>query len=143
MLRQILPLVSTVASDNLEELRSIDLPLVIAFVDEDDQTSREMFALIAEDHRDQFLFGISSNTSLSGIKSEFLKQPFVVLHSSLDHIDRVFSEPFETDKIQKFLNQVSTPLVGKFSMETYYTYTQVVSHHIHIYTLVSNRKRLS
>lgn len=125
MLRQILPVVSTVTKDNIEELRSIDMPLVIAFVEKNDPSSSDLFKSIAEEHQDQFLFGMSSDMSLS--KANSINPPFIVLHSASDHIDRIFIQVFDSVKIERFLSGIATPLIGKFSMETYYTYTQVSS----------------
>jgi hypothetical protein len=125
MLRQITPTISTVTKDNLEELQLIDLPLVISFIKEDDQTSRELLTSIAEEYKDRFLFGISPDITLTKSKSEPFKPPFIVLYNPSDHIDRMFSGPFDSNNIGSFLSGVSTPLIGKFSMETYYTYTQV------------------
>ena len=125
MLRQIIPDISIVTKDNLEELQLIDLPLAIAFINEDDQTSRELLTSIAERYKDQFLFGISSEIGLSKSKSGSFKPPFIILYNPSDHINRVFSGPFDSNNIGSFLSGVSTPLIGKFSIETYYTYTQV------------------
>lgn len=125
MLRQILPTVSIVTVENLKQLQSIDTPLVIAFIDEHDQASREVFTSIAEGYKDQFIFGVSSDNTLAGSESGSLKPPFIVLHSASDHINRIFSDEFECTKLKRFLGRTATPLIGKFSMETYYTYTQV------------------
>ena len=125
MLRQIIPTISTVTKDNLEELQLIDLPLSIAFINEDDQISRELVTSIAEEYKDRFLFGISSDITLAKSKSGPFMPPFIVLYNPSDHIDRTFSGPFDSKNIGNFLSGDSTPLIGKFSMETYYTYTQV------------------
>jgi hypothetical protein len=123
MLQQIPPVISTITKDNLEQLRSIDFPSAVAFIEEDDKESRTTFASIAEAYHEQILFGISSDLTLAKVGS--VKPPFIVLHSHSDHIDRLFSEPFDIDKVRAFFNGISTPLIGKFSMESYYAYTQV------------------
>lgn len=123
MLRQILPRVSTVTKDNIRELRSINIPMVIAFVDESDEASRELFRSIAAEHQDQALFGISHDLRLS--KRASAEPPFITFHSTSDHIDRMLGGPFDRSKIGDFLSNLPSPLIGKFTMETYYTYTQV------------------
>ena len=125
MLKQIIPIVSTVTEENLEELRLIDLPLALAFINQDDQASRELLTSIAGKYKDQILFGISFDAALAKSNSESFELPFIVLYSASDHIDRVLSGPFDSQSIGNFLGGVSNPLIGKFSMETYYTYTQV------------------
>lgn len=111
--------------NNIEELRSLDMPLVVAYIDEDDSLSSKVFESIADLHHDKFLFGISSDVRLA--KAATLKPPFLLLRSTLDHIDRVFSEKFDNDEIEQFLSSITPPLIGKFSLETYYEYTQVRS----------------
>jgi hypothetical protein len=123
MLRQVLSKVITVAKDNLEELQSIDMPLVIAFLEESDQAVSALFELIAEERHYQFLFGISYDLNLA--KTASVKPPFILLHNPSDHVDRIFSGPFDSSKIEQFLGDLSIPIIGKFSIETYYTYTQV------------------
>ena len=123
MIRQTLPLISVVTERNIAELGSLDMALVIAFMDTDDSESGKLFESIVDSHHDKFLFGISSDITLA--KADGVKPPVITIHSALDHIDRVFSETFNIDKIEEFLNRVSTPLIGMFSLETYYEYTQV------------------
>lgn len=123
MLKLILPAVSVVTKDNIQELRSIDMPLIIAFVDEENQDSTELINAIAEDNQDRFLFGMSSDMSLA--KAGSITPPFIAMHTASDHIDRVFTDLADRSKFEHFLSEVSRPLIGKFSVETYYTYTQV------------------
>ena len=123
MLTQILPKVSTVTKENIEELRSIDMPLVIAFVEESDETSSALFKSIASEHQDQALFGISHDLSLS--KTAIAGPPFIIFHCPLDHIERILNGPFDSSKIGSFLGNLPSPLIGKFSVESYFTYTQV------------------
>ena len=123
MLRQVLPRVSVVTEDNIEELSSIDMPLVIAFIHEHDQVSSRMFRSITEGIQDQYLLGISHDIKLSGKPS--ISPPFILVRSHSDHIDRIFTGLFDGSQIKNFLDEASDPLIGKFSMEAYYTYTQV------------------
>jgi protein disulfide-isomerase A1 len=123
MIRQILPTVSEVTTSNFEKIISLDTAVLIAYVDEDDQESRTVFSSIAESHQDQFIFGVTSDITLAGL--DVARTPFVVRYSHLDQVNPVFREEFEVDKIEGFIAKYSTPLIGQFSMQTYYGYTEV------------------
>ena len=123
MIRQSLPTVSKVMTNNFKEITSLDNAALIAYIYPEDQESREVFTSIAVFHQDQFIFGIADNSYLAplGIASP----PFIIRYSHLDQVNPVFREGFEVDKIEHFIATYSTPLIGKFSMETYYGYTEV------------------
>jgi protein disulfide-isomerase A1 len=123
MIRQSLPTVSKVTASNFKEIVSLDTAAFIAYVYEEDQESRAVFTSVAVSHQDQFIFGIADDYYLAplGIASP----PFIIRYSHLDQVNPVFREGFEVDKIEHFIATYSTPLIGKFSMETYYSYTEV------------------
>ena len=123
MIRQTLPSISEITESNIVELSSLDILLVIAYIDEDDSESGKLFESIAEMHRHEFLFGKTSDIILAASYSDQL--PLIVVHNPLDHIDQVFKNAFRIEDIESFLRSLSTPLVGKFSLETYFQYTQV------------------
>lgn len=97
--------------------------VLIAYVDEDDQASREAFTSFAESHQNEFIIGVSSDLDLA--KADNSHSPFIVLYSPLDQVNPVFEEDFEVPKIEDFTKRYSTPLMGTFSLETYYAYTEV------------------
>jgi hypothetical protein len=123
MIRQGLPTVSKVMASNFKEIISLDTAAFIAYVYEEDQESRAVFTSVAVSHQDQFIFGMSYNTYLAALG--ITSPPFIVRYSHLDQVNPVFREGFEVDKIEHFIATYSTPLIGKFSMETYYGYTEV------------------
>lgn len=127
MIRQSLPAVSKVMTNNFKEITSLDTAALIAYIYPEDQESRAVFTSIAVSHQDQFIFGIADNSYLAplGIASP----PFIVRYSHLDQVNPVFREGFEVNKIEHFIATYSTPLIGKFSMETYYGYTEVREPH--------------
>jgi Thioredoxin-like domain len=123
MIRQTLPLVSKVTTNNFKELLSMGTSALIAYINEDDQASRELFTFFAQSHQNGFLFGISSDMKLA--KLDASHTPFLVLYNPLDQFNPVFEEDFEVAKIEEFTKRYSTPLMGTFSLETYYAYTEV------------------
>ena len=111
--------------DNIEEFRSINMPLFIAFVAKDDQLSSELFHSFANEYQDRCLFGISYDLNLAIMAP--VKPPFIILYNPLDHVDRTLRGPFQRFHFNHFLDDVANPLIGNFPVETYYTYTQVGS----------------
>lgn len=123
MIRQALPIVSVVNRSNFKEITSLDIAALIAYIDENDWESREVFTSISDSHRNEFIFGITSDVTLA--KSDAAELPFIIIYNPLDHVNAVFDDTFGVHKIKQFISRVSTPLIGKFGLETYYAYTEV------------------
>lgn len=124
MIRDSLPLVLEVTTDNIEEVLLMGTSTLIAYIDEDDQKSRSVFTSFAEAHQNEFIYGITSNLTLA--KSNVQKAPFVIVYSPLDQVNPIFKDTFSLDKLEAFANKYSTPLIGTFSLETYYAYTEAL-----------------
>jgi hypothetical protein len=112
---------------------SIGAAALIAYVDQNDQASRQVFTSFAESHQNEFITGISSDVELA--KLDTSHTPFIILYNPLDQIKPLFEEKFEVARIEDFTKRYSTPLIGTFSLETYYAYTEVVSHLLKLYSL--------
>lgn len=123
MVRGNLPLVSEVTTDNMEEILSMGTSALIAYIDEDDQKSRSVFTSFADAHQNGFIYCITSDLTLA--KSNVQKAPFIVIYSPLDQVNPIFKDTFSLDKLEAFIHKYSTPLIGTFSLETYYAYTEV------------------
>jgi protein disulfide-isomerase A1 len=123
MIRQILPPVSGVDETNFEELISLEIPLLLAYLDRDDQQSRDLFKSLSEKHESEFIFGTTLDISLA--EEDIAKPPFVILYSPMDEVPKVLNGPLDKEKIEHLMGTVSTPLIGKFDVKTYYDYTQV------------------
>jgi hypothetical protein len=125
MVKRSLPLVSEVTNDNIEEILLMGTSTLIAYIDEGDQTSRLVFTSFADAHQNRFIYGITSDLTLA--KSNVQKAPFIIVYSPLDQVNPAFRDSFSLDKLETFTNKYSTPLIGTFSLETYYAYTEVPS----------------
>ncbi|KAI9834940.1 MAG: hypothetical protein M1819_002663 [Sarea resinae] len=120
MTKQALPPVSTVDKDNLEEFKSADKVVIVAYFDADDKASNETFSKVAESLRDSYLFGATSDASLA--KAEGVKQPSIVLYKQFDDGKDTFESKFEVEAIEQFVSTASTPLVGEVRPDTYGKY---------------------
>lgn len=123
MTKQSLPAVSVLTSDSLEEFKTADKVVVVAYFDKDDKWSNTTFSEVAETMRDEYLFGATSDAALA--KAEGIKQPAIVLYKSFDEGKDTYEEKFDTEAISKFTKTSAIPLVGEVGPETYAGYMAV------------------
>ncbi len=120
MTKQSLPAVSILTKDTIEDFKTADKVVLVAYFDADDKESNSTFTTVAEKLRDSYLFGASNDAALA--KSEDVTFPSVVLYKSFDEGKSVFTESFDAEAIEKFANTASIPLIGEVGPETYAGY---------------------
>jgi protein disulfide-isomerase A1 len=120
MTKQALPAVSDVTKTTIEEFKTADKVVLIAYFAADDKASNETFTSVANGLRDNYLFGATNDAALA--KAEGVKQPGLVLYKSFDDGKDVFSEKFDAEAIKEFVQVASTPLIGEVGPETYSGY---------------------
>ena len=120
MTKQALPAVSEVTKANLEEFKTADKVVLVAYFAADDKASNETFTAVADSLRDSYLFGATSDAALA--KAEGVKQPGLVLYKSFDDGKDIFTEKFDAEAIKSFATVASTPLIGEVGPETYSGY---------------------
>lgn len=126
MTKQAMPAVSLLESSTaLEEFKTADKVVLVGYFAADDKTSNSTFGEVAEELRDSFLFGATSDADLA--KAEGVKQPAIVLYKSFDEGKNTFEEKFTSEAISEFAQKASTPLVGEVGPETYAGYMAVSS----------------
>ncbi|RMD41656.1 hypothetical protein DV735_g3501, partial [Chaetothyriales sp. CBS 134920] len=120
MTKQQLPAVSLVTDENLNEFKTADKIVVVAFISADDKAANQSFTAAADKLRDEYVFGASNDEALA--KAEGVKQPAVIVYKDFDEGKTPFEDDFTTESIAKFVKTASTPLVGEVSPETYAGY---------------------
>lgn len=120
MTKQALPAVSTLTSDTLEEFKTADKVVLVAFFGADDKASNTTYSEVAESMRDDYLFGATNDAALA--EAEGVKRPGIVLYKSFDEGKNSFEEKFEKDAITTFAKTAATPLVGEVGPDTYAGY---------------------
>lgn len=123
MTKQALPAVSTLTSDTLEEFKTQDNVVLVAYFASDDKTSNETFSKVADSMRDDFLFGATTDVALA--EAAGVKQPGLVLYKDFDDGVVAFDKKFDTEAIEEFARTASVPLVGEIGPETYAGYMAV------------------
>nr|POE64854.1 protein disulfide-isomerase [Quercus suber] len=121
MTKQSLPSVSILQTEAaLEEFKTADKVVLVGYFAADDKTSNATFTAVADEMRDSFLFGATSDVALA--KAEGVKQPSIVLYKTFDEGKNTFEEKFDQEAIEKFAKTAATPLIGEVGPETYAGY---------------------
>lgn len=120
MTKQSLPAVSILSKDTLEDFKTADKVVLVAYLAADDKTSNTTYTTVAEKLRDTFLFGAVNDADVA--KAEGVTFPAIVLYKSFDEGKTIFTETFDAETIEKFTNTASIPLIGEVGPETYAGY---------------------
>lgn len=126
MTKQSLPAVSTLTTETIEEFKTADKVVLVAYFEADDKASNSSFSQVADALRDSYLFGATNDATLA--KAEGVKQPAVVLYKAFDEGKAIFDRKFEKEALESFAKIAATPLVGEVGPETYAGYMAVGRH---------------
>ena len=118
-----MPAVSLLNKDTIEDFKTSDKVVLVGYFDATDKKSNETFGKTAEDLRDTFLFGATSDPELA--EQEGVKQPGLVLYKTFDEGKNIYDDEFTGEKIEKFIGTASIPLIGEVGPETYAGYMAV------------------
>ncbi|KPM34187.1 Protein disulfide-isomerase [Neonectria ditissima] len=121
MIKQSLPAVSILTKDTLEEFKTADKVVVVAYLAADDKTANQTFTTLAEGLRDTYLFGGVNDAEIA--EAEGVKAPAVVVYKGFDEGKTIFTgEEFSESALTSFIVSAATPLVGEVGPETYSGY---------------------
>lgn len=123
MTKQSLPAVSILTTESIEEFKTADKVVLVAYFEADDKASNSSFGEAAEALRDSYLFGATNDATLA--KAEGVKQPSIVLYKTFDDGKATFDGKFEKEAIESFAKVAATPLVGEVGPDTYAAYMAV------------------
>lgn len=124
MTKQALPPVSLLGGkDALEEFKTADKVVLVGYFGADDKSSNATFTEAAEELRDSYLFGATSDVALA--EAEGVKQPAIVLYKQFDEGKNTFEDGFTKEAIAEFAKTAATPLIGEVGPETYAGYMAV------------------
>jgi protein disulfide-isomerase A1 len=120
MIKQTLPAVSVLTPETIEDFKTSDNVVLVAYYDAADKTSNDIFATVAETLRDNYLFGATNDAALA--EAAGVKQPGIVLYKKFDEGKSPFTGKFEAEAIESFAKTASIPLIGEVGPETYAGY---------------------
>lgn len=120
MIKQSLPAVSTLSPETLEDFKTADKVVLVAYVESSDKASNDIYTAVAEKFRDNYLFGAITDAALA--EAEGVTPPAIVLYKQFDEGKVVFSDKFDEDAIASFAKTAGTPLIGEVGPESYVDY---------------------
>lgn len=120
--RQNLPAVSTITQDNHVEFQGADKIVLIAYLDESDAINKNVFSAFAESHRDDYLFGLSTDPTT--ISSAGVVPPAVVMYKTFDEGRNDFTKSFTSEALTTFVSEHAVPLLDEISPENFALYAE-------------------
>lgn len=124
MTKQGLPSVSDITAATLEDFKTADKVVLVAYFDAKDAKSNETYTALANSLRDSFLFGATNDAALA--QAESVTQPGLVLYKQFDEGKSVYAgSAFDAQTIETFIKTASVPLIGEVGPDTYAGYMAV------------------
>ncbi|KIK06669.1 hypothetical protein K443DRAFT_673954 [Laccaria amethystina LaAM-08-1] len=123
MVKQSLPAVSEVSSSNHAEFQKADKVVAIAYLTSTTDAPAPEFSIAAEAHRDDYLFGIS--TDKDAIAAAGVTPPAIVVYRSFDEPKSEYPYPISsvTSKdLEDWIQELSIPVIDEVSSDNYAIY---------------------
>ncbi|KAJ9136710.1 Protein disulfide-isomerase [Pleurostoma richardsiae] len=108
------PTMAQIDVGQLKEFKVIDETAFIGYFAPEDTVAKQTFSDVAARYRDEFSFGIVSDTAVFGDQN--VKPPTVVCHKPEDGDTHSFSSFSEAgDALEKFVIEASRPVIGELT----------------------------
>ncbi|KAJ1864394.1 protein disulfide-isomerase precursor [Coemansia sp. RSA 989] len=119
MRKQLLPPLSQLTAETIDQFTTSDRVVVIGFIDDQDSAEYQALDTLAKELRDEFNFGVAP-----GLASEYgVSAPAVIAFKEFDDGKDIL-EDITVDSLRKFIQTSSVPVLGEISGETYSMYAQ-------------------
>merc|ERR1711939_78023 len=139
MRKQSLPAVSDVTADNHDEFKEADKIVVVGYFDAADEMNKAVFTGVAEAHRDDYLFGISTDSAAAaGVKA-----PTVVLYKKFDEGRNDIAGDVEPEGLTDFIREHAVPALDEISPENFAPYAESGLPLAYIFVEATDPKRKS
>ena len=137
--RQALPAVSEITASNHAEFSKADKIVLIAYLEASDSTNKQVFSDYAESHRDDYLFGVSTDSSV--FSTAGIQPPALVLYKDFDEGRNDFTGSFTSLGLAEFTKAHSTPLLDEITPENFASYAEAGIPLAYIFIEAENVKR--
>jgi protein disulfide-isomerase A1 len=120
-----LPAVSDVTGANFEEFKRADKIVAFAYLASSSDPVAAVFQATAEKHRDDYLFGQSTDTAL--IEAAGVSPPAIVLYRTFDDPVSNYPHPIASTTVEEFeswIQELSIPVIAEVNAENYMSYAQ-------------------
>jgi len=118
-----LPAVSEVTKANLEEFQKADKIVAIAYLSSTTDAPAPEFSATAESHRDDYLFGLS--TDKEAAEAAGVTPPAIVVYRAFDEPKSEYPYPISSltkKDFEEWVKELSIPVIDEVSGENYATY---------------------
>ncbi|CAE7137270.1 unnamed protein product [Rhizoctonia solani] len=126
MKKQALPALTTVTGASHAQFTKDDKVVVVAYVDSDSDDLAKAIKAAAEDHRDDYLFGVT--TDAEAIKEAGVTAPALVVYKTFDEgrvdLPAASVKSATSESLVSFVKENSVPLLDEISGENYSNYAQ-------------------
>ncbi|KAG8681750.1 protein disulfide-isomerase precursor [Ceratobasidium sp. 395] len=126
MKKQSLPALSAITADNHSTFIKEDKVVVVAYVDDKADALLKAIQEAAENHRDDYLFG--STTDAAAIKAAGVTPPALVVYKSFDEgrvdLPAAQVKSASAESLTAFVKENAVPLLDEVGGENYATYAQ-------------------
>ncbi|KAG9302923.1 hypothetical protein G9A89_022340 [Geosiphon pyriformis] len=120
MKKQALPPVSDIDYEKLDSFKDSENVVIVGFFSEDSQEEYNTFVEVAENLRQEYLFGATGQKK-AAIKAE-VEPPVVVLYKKFDERNVTLKPPFDKEQLTTFIKTNSVPLLADIGPENYSSY---------------------
>lgn len=122
--RQHGPAVTELSDANYDEFLSTDCVSIVAFINDQDEDSIEVYTQVAEKLRGEYAFAITHKSSRAN--DEGITRPAIMLVSTFDERRSSYEGPFEYESLEMFIQKHGTPLIGELHPEVYASISEVI-----------------
>ncbi|EIN10656.1 disulfide isomerase [Punctularia strigosozonata HHB-11173 SS5] len=125
MTKQALPAVSEVTAANHDDFKQADKIVAVLYVATPTDAPHAEFSATAEKHRDDYLFGISSDPA--AIEAAGVTPPAIVLYRKFDEPSTVYPYPVPSTTVsdlEQWIKDLSIPVIDQVGAENYAVYAQ-------------------
>lgn len=122
-IRQALPAVSDVTSANHESFQGSDKVVVVAYLPSSTSEPAPVFSAVAEKHREDYLFGLSTDPDVAAAAG--VKPPALVVYRSFDEPRTEYPLPvsdIKADEITNWVKDLAVPVIDEVNGDNYAIY---------------------
>ena len=125
MVKQSLPAVTQVNAENLDEFKTADRIVAVAYLPSATDAPAPEFSRAAEKHREDYLFGLSVDAETA--EAAGVTPPAIVLYRAFDEAETPYPYPagsVSSEDLSEWIQSLSIPLMDEVNADNYMTYAQ-------------------
>lgn len=117
MKKQVLPAISVLEGDKIQEFIDSDRVVVIGFFENTESREYKVFAEVAGSLRDDYLFGATTDAAAASTFGASV--PGVILFKKFDERKNIFEDTFSKSELKSFIKTNAIPVMDDIGPENY------------------------